>query len=295
MLPNWIGLGPGRTGTTTLYEILKKHDEIFLTPAKECNFFCKYSNLSHADLPFYESNYFDKYAGQNSVGEISPQYFTSSEAQKNIFNLLGCDIKFVVTLRNPVERALSHYKHVLKILCETRSFDEAMSCMPCETNGFDIIKTDTYIQHSLYYKYISQWLEYFPLKNFLFLIFENDIVTNLNSTLHRICEHLCISKNLEIRESVQINRNLSFRFEAPKIMDSYPENSEVRLLCDWDPWCKHIRRPSKYLIEAVTACNNNYNYLPANEKKQKWFDDIFYHDVQQLEQLIQIDLSFWRP
>lgn len=107
MLPNFLGLGCGRCGTTSLHFILKDHPDIFLAPMKECHFWRSLSSdetVARLELARYEINCFGNYDGEKMIGEISPSYLPSIDAADNIAKYLGHEVKFIVNFRNPIDR-----------------------------------------------------------------------------------------------------------------------------------------------------------------------------------------------
>ena len=70
MMPNFVGVGPGRSGTTWLYEVFLEHPEIGMAKVKETQFFHK--NYSRGS-DWYESLFVDV-ADKKAIGEISNEY-----------------------------------------------------------------------------------------------------------------------------------------------------------------------------------------------------------------------------
>ncbi|MEI6730018.1 MAG: sulfotransferase domain-containing protein [Pseudomonadota bacterium] len=127
MLPNWIGIGSARAGTTSLYHIVQQHPDIFIPTQKETGFF-NHQYLNENLLAHYESSYFSGVENQKSIGEITPTYMFDDNAIRNIFKALG-KVKIITNLRSPIDRAYSHYLFNIKHLTESRPFDKAMTAM----------------------------------------------------------------------------------------------------------------------------------------------------------------------
>jgi hypothetical protein len=127
-LPNFLVIGAAKGGTTSLHHYLRQHPEIFLTPVKETNFFWSeakgHGRRTAQSLKEYE-HLFDGANGRKAIGEISPQYLNSAGAAERIHRDLA-DVRLVVSLRNPAERAWSDYLGRVRILRETGSFEEAI-------------------------------------------------------------------------------------------------------------------------------------------------------------------------
>lgn len=123
-LVDFFVVGVARGGTTSLYNYLQHHPDIFLPLVKECNYFSKVESLDdevyetpeegreyHMKIIQSEEVYHQLFQGalESQVkGEVSPSYFWDRNAAKRIYDY-NKDAKIIVTLRNPIERAHSHY------------------------------------------------------------------------------------------------------------------------------------------------------------------------------------------
>ncbi len=112
ILPTFIGIGPGRAGSSSLFRLLSAHPEVHMAPVKEINFFGFRAANPKARRPgMTRQEYATFFLGgetARAVGEISPSYFILPEAITEIRDLLP-DCKLICGLRNPLERLLSHY------------------------------------------------------------------------------------------------------------------------------------------------------------------------------------------
>lgn len=138
-LPNFLIIGVAKGGTTSLHHYLRQHPEIYLTPVKETNFFWTearaHGRKTVQTLAEYE-RLFDGASTQKAIGEISPQYLNSETAAERIRRDLP-DVRLVVSLRNPADRAWSDYLGRVRILRESGTFEDAIrSGRPCLERGF---------------------------------------------------------------------------------------------------------------------------------------------------------------
>jgi sulfotransferase family protein len=109
-LPNLVGVGSGRCGTTLLYGLLQAQPDIYMTPVKEANFFGSAAQRSDEGALREYRLLFAGQQNENYIGEITPTYLTTLPSLQQIRSVLG-DIKLVITLRDPVMRLISHFKH----------------------------------------------------------------------------------------------------------------------------------------------------------------------------------------
>lgn len=108
--PNFLGVGEHKCGTTWLSECLRYHAEIFLSSPKELFFFGK--QYFEKDIKWY-LEHFEAGRGYKAIGEFSTSYLQKKEAPKQIIESLG-KIKILVCIRNPIDRFVSNYKHLVR-------------------------------------------------------------------------------------------------------------------------------------------------------------------------------------
>lgn len=121
-LPNFLIVGVAKSGTTSLYQYLKQHPEVYMCPVKEPKFitaqFLEFPLQGKGDERIERNiiknfsdykNLFKKVGNEKAVGEASvDNLYYYDKAIKYIKEYLG-DIKIIIILRNPIERAFSQY------------------------------------------------------------------------------------------------------------------------------------------------------------------------------------------
>lgn len=124
-LPNFLIIGAARSGTTTLHYVLGQHPQIYMSPNKETNFFSFYCNDGQVpqvtrveDVAIIDQrsvktleDYCFLFRGVNkeiAIGEASPSYLLVPEVPLAIRESIP-DAKIIVVLRQPIEKAYSHY------------------------------------------------------------------------------------------------------------------------------------------------------------------------------------------
>lgn len=106
--PNFIFVGPDKTGSTYIFEYLSRLRDVHVPPEKELWYFDRFYN--YIDINQYKKNFVD---GKINI-EISHNYLTSPFAMNNIFRSLATT-KIVVCKRDPIERLVSQYKQLHKM------------------------------------------------------------------------------------------------------------------------------------------------------------------------------------
>lgn len=197
--PNFLIVGFMKCGTTSLYEYLSQHSQIIPCIKKEVHFFdWEYDRgykwyLAHFP-PVVENELF-------LTGEATPYYLLSSKAKNRIITHLP-NVKLIVILRNPSDRAISHYYHQVNWGLENRSFKEALitelkilqqfnHCLTFESlvnTNIDLPKYG-YLTCSLYTYFLEKWMTSIPKKQFLVLKSE-ELYTNPTATMKQVFEFL---------------------------------------------------------------------------------------------------------
>lgn len=122
---DFIFLGPSKTASTWIFEVLRGHPDVFVPVSKDVYFFDKFYERGRA---WYDG--FFKDAPPGSVcGELSHDYFSSPEAIRRL-HAYNPEIKLICCLRNPFERAYSSYLHLGRVGMFAGSFEEALQSFP---------------------------------------------------------------------------------------------------------------------------------------------------------------------
>ena len=187
-LPNFLFIGPDKSGSTWLYDALKQHRLVFLPRVKELFFFDR----------FYDKGWgwylrFFKEAGEHHrvVGETCHDYLFSPLACRRIAQDLP-SVRLMVCLREPGQRAFSEYLYMLKLGLLTCDFETALA------------KLDFLIDHGRYSKHLSPYLQRFP-RNQIYIAVFDDLASDPQQFFDGICDFLSLpqaSLPSELREKV---------------------------------------------------------------------------------------------
>ena len=180
--PNVIIAGAPKAGTTSLYEALRQHKDIYLPGYKEPTFFSDDQNYKWG-LDYYLESYYGEVNNKKIVIDCSPLYFNSERAAKRIRDDLGVETKIIIIVREPVARAISHFLH------DSRT-DLKEDYRELVKGG---AKSES-ISYGKYFSIIKMWEGWFGKENILLLQFENDISGNFQQGLDKICQFLEIDK-----------------------------------------------------------------------------------------------------
>ncbi|MCP9819460.1 sulfotransferase [Synechococcus sp. Cruz-9H2] len=174
-LPVFLGLGVQKGGTTTLHGWLSSHPQVHLPPVKELHYF----SLHHERGPaWYAARFADAPPG-SLCGDITPYYIFHPEAPRRIQALLP-EVRLIVLLRDPVDRALSQYFHSRRLGFEPLELEEALAAEPERLAGAEqVLRADggrhrshqehSYVSRSRYEQQLARYQALFAPEQLLVL------------------------------------------------------------------------------------------------------------------------------
>ncbi|MEJ6485424.1 sulfotransferase domain-containing protein [Nostoc punctiforme UO1] len=206
--PDFLIPGFIKSGTSSLYNYLISHPQIL--PAVD-NGLCFFTDFFEQELDWYLAHFPSIPASMNYItGETTPIYIYFPSITKKIFHLFP-NIKLVILLRNPVDRAISSYFHQHKINCGYKliqdNIDNILEKMPSLLDKLHTFvwlepsmikkyrspsRQDVFSYHlmnSLYIYYLKEWLNVFPREQFLFVKSE-DLFSNPSVTMKKVFSFL---------------------------------------------------------------------------------------------------------
>ena len=170
MAVDFFIIGAQRCGTTYLYYLLDQHPEISMArPVRpEPKFFIDSKKYDRGYV-WYQETFFRGYGNGKTLGEKSTSYIEYEKAAIRIAKYNPA-AKFLIILRDPVQRALSNYRYSVENKVETLNFSQAILAekeriASCENKDFSV-KPYAYAKRGLYFNYIEKYLSYFPIEQF---------------------------------------------------------------------------------------------------------------------------------
>ena len=285
-LPNYMFIGAAKSATTTFFDILKKHEDIFVPKFKEPHFFNIDENYLKG-LDWYKKTYFKDISNESIIIDFTPTYLYHKLCAERIFDSLGPNVKFVIILRNPVDRAYSHYNHSKRDGHEVSTFEDAIKLENeriekfRDKNDFLSELRCSYISQGLYFEMISAYLKYFDLNNFFIINFESEVVQNLDQTVLKLSKFLKLDlSNLDY----EIHSNKSGKPKYKLLQNIITNNNLFRKILK-------ILVPQKQR-QIIRNKIKNFNkedfvYLQlSEEKRRQLFEKYFRKDIMKLENLI---------
>lgn len=184
MLPNFLLIGPGRSGSTWITKSLSAHPDIFIPRRKSTRYF---SRNYDKGVDWYQS-LFRGHSGEKAIGEASVGYLPCPEAPARIRELLP-DVKMIATLRHPVDRSYSSYGR-LTALAKKGELNYGISYEE------KIKMTPRLLVEGLYAKHLEHYFRVFPREQILILFYE-DMKSNPARFLRSIYDFLEVAPDFE--------------------------------------------------------------------------------------------------
>ncbi len=290
-IPNFFIVGAAKAGTTTLYELLKRHPDVYLSVIKEPQFFCC-EDLYQKGIDYYLKTYFNKSSKFSARGDATPQYIHFEKVAKRISEAIPtANQRFILIMRDPVKRAYSLYWNMVAEGVENLSFKDAIEQEDIRSRDPYLEKNCAlkfqYIKSGMYAHQIRNYLKYFKKDQFLFLFFE-DLIENKDKVFNEICGFLGIRSDVLLSTEEVFNAS------------SMPRSRLVH---------RFIRQPSflKSKIAKLLPVALRYrivsHVLEINKKKGSYEDldkvvelrlrEIFKDDIIDLQTITGRTLSNW--
>ena len=294
MFPNFLCIGAPKSGTTSLYDVLKQHKDVFLPTFKEPHFFD--SNKSwNKGVEWYQSSYYAK-ASHQCVGDFTPTYLSNNLAPGRIRKVLGNQVKFVVILRNPIDRAYSHYLHTKRDQHENLSFIEALEEEEQRLNKYrkendhiGMIRF-AYQEQGMYAKQLDRYFKLFDRGQFYITTFD-DFVSKQEHVIKEVCAFLGLQHQEGMQYVLQSNKSSEARSVALKNLIKKP--SMIKKLAKWLVPSFAIRQKLRNYVQALN--NKSIEKKPLSEIDRKnCYQRYFKQEIQSLEDLLSINLTHWK-
>ena len=279
MKVNTFIVGAPKTGTTSLYYYLNQHTNVCMSSIKEPNFFSakEVNSLFYKSQIVDEINEYHKLFSQNKkqiIGEASVSYLFFDEVPNRIYKY-NPKAKIIILLRNPIERALSHYLMDFRL-----GF--------CSENFEDIIA-----QPEIFPQYYQQYLElgnyFLQLKRYINVFNENQLsivfYDDLKSDSQKVMKHIFSFLEIEFQDLVY---SIQISFLSPSnifVSELYKFNSLRKIVKSLFP------EPFLSLVKSIFF---SYNSKPTfSDSIIKQLNAYYKSDIVELEKLLNKDLSRW--
>ena len=173
--PTFLVIGAGKSGTTTLCELLGQHPDVFITDPKEPHFFsADYDRGWEWYASFYRPARGEKERGEGSVS------YTMEDYQPDVSERIARDLpdaRLIYIVRHPLRRIESGWRHLLKTNRTDKDLSDTVEARP------------RLVSSSMYWRQISYYLDRFPHEQVQILFFE-DFINDTQAELRKCWDFL---------------------------------------------------------------------------------------------------------
>lgn len=292
---NFMVIGAVKAGTTSVYHYLQEHPQVYLSPIKETKFFQwdgeerrfsgpldqKIYEMSIKTFEEYQS-LFNQVKEETAIGEATPSYLYNKEVPMRIYRRFP-NVKMIVILRHPAERAFSHYLHTKWMGYEPLSFSEALA-QEDERIQLNWGPSWHYKQQGFYYEQIKRFMSLFGAQQVRIYLFE-DLIADTLGTISDIYAYLGVDPNFK----ADVGRKYNVHF--------FPKNQLIHDLTNQYNLPKAIlksilpKKVRKNLLQVITAKNS---WKPQFDKESRnQLTECYREDIIKLQDLTKKDFSMW--
>ena len=280
-------VGAPKAGTTSLYHYLNEHPKISMSSVKEPNYF------SHEELEtqklYYKSNKINSLDSYHNLfptrdanliyGEASVSYlFYKNVAEK--IKTYNKNAKIIILLRNPIERAFSHYLMDVRLGLISESFESVVDGF--ETTSKNKLYYQQYIELGKYYNQISNYKRLFNDKNILIIDYE-DFKNKTSLSVTTVFDFLQIDTSF--MPNLDLNHN-TFRKPKFTFIEKLYSNHSIRCIIN-----KLISSKFKNYINQIVFDKEDKPILSHDLRVR--LKSIFKNDVNKLSDMLNKDFSKW--
>ena len=296
-LPNFLIVGAAKSGTSSLHQYLHQHPDIFMSTfnkegvsVKEPQFLIKSKLEKRLHFGIWEwkeyLSIFEDAKAQSVIGEASVFYlYYYKEAIKNIKSRLGDDVKIIILLRNPVDRAFSAFLHVSKSVKESLSFEEALNLEEGRLeNDLTLTPMVMYKDMGLYYKMVKAYQESF--ENVHVILYE-DFRNKTDEVLKNVFDFLEVSVNTKIDSSIKHNVGGQM-WKNQKVKNLFQKDNIFKSI-----YMKFVPDIIKNNAKKTLLKLSTIKAISMNKVTKEHLELFFKEDINKLSELIDKDLKHW--
>ena len=276
VLPNLFVAGAQKCGTTSLHRVLESHPEVFFpSHSQEIHFFDVEANFEKG-VQWY-AHLFAEWAGQRYIAQTSPLYVYEPAVAERIAGLVP-DARLAFILRNPIDRAYSHYWHEVRYGWERLPFREALAREDDRLKrGFEARRHYSYVDRGRYSHQLKRYFKVFP-RDKIHIEITEQFSGDLEATKRRLAAFLGIAADgfqLKDGEGVHNQRKIPRVPLLQQLVREWPE-----------------RHPRLYgWVENINL--RSVPYPPMESEDRKYLGERLWEDVMDLHEVAGISPDCW--
>lgn len=289
-LPNFLIVGVQKAGTTSIYNYLREHPQVYMSLVKETNFLEK----DWENLPPEQQNKngivtLDKYCElfaevkeEIAIGEASPNYLFHYESSAARIKKYVPNAKLIVVLRNPVERAYSDHLMHLRDAIGYRGLSEQIK----HSSHKSFI-----LRKGFYYAPLAYYFDQFGREQ-VKVFFYDDLCNNPQEFMAEFYQYLGVNK--------QFRPNTARKAQVAKI----PKNKTINNLLKKNNILRNtatnilktvmpVEARQKLRERLIDLNSQHKKQVPLSPEERQQLIELYREDILQLQDLVGRDLSSW--
>jgi hypothetical protein len=274
VLPTFLGIGVPKAGTTWICDLLRTHPQVAIASRKELHYFDR--NFDKG-IAWYEQ-FFSGRPGVAAVGEFTTHYLFDPVVPARVRSIASIN-RLILCLRNPVDRAVSHYRFRQQVDNYRGSFDEFLQEYP------NALEWGRYATH------LRPWLDHFDLNSFVFIV-QEQAAGDLSRTKARLAEALGIDEGAFPPDVGLEPSNASFRPMLRRAYSAATRQSQFLRRHDLD-WAIELGRRLG-VKRLLSTPGRHGEAAPVGQDARERLWAVYAPGVEALESMSGLDLSLWR-
>jgi Sulfotransferase domain len=292
VLPCFFVVGAQKSGTTSLHHYLSLHPEIYLPDRKETKFFVL-DDRYRMGLAHYEERYFSQVGIRQMPGEVDPDYMYFPCAIERMSQHIDLSsTRFIFVLRDPVERAYSHYLMTWRRGLEPMDFASALMEEHKRISKDQLSDMHySYFNRGLYCDQIQRFLDRTDASNTHYVL-SSELKRQPLESVIGVCEFLGLKKEIVALEDTPKIHNAAVKPRSMWLLrriNSKQPGIEKKILRALTPRkIRHMLREKMLLINQTKS-----RIPPMNDGVRAMLYEKYEEPNRRLAMLINKDLSDW--
>lgn len=296
--PNFLIIGAQKCGTTALYDVLRQHPEIYMSPVKEPFYFVldgappsfqtpseeyramlRYSNESYAAL-------FAGATNQRAIGEASALYLSSYQPERTAARIQAFNpqMRLIALIRQPAERAWSAFQYYYARGIEPlKRFEPALAAEATRQNNNDLPDL-RHFANGCYFANLKPYFERFPREQIRVYLYE-EWNQQPQAVLRDIFAFLGVDETVVITPQRQ---NVTVSYRAQWLHNFLNNPNPIRRRLE-----QILRGRLRARVYGKLRAYNRRRQPPLAAGLRRTLTERYRSDIEQLQTLIRRDLSHW--
>lgn len=282
----FLVVGGAKCATTALFYYITQHPDVYVPKIKECRFFSNIGNRVHS--PFTQeavvdiTRSWDEYQSlfkdvpEKFKGDVSPDYlYYYHESINNITTMLGTDVKVIIMLRDPIERAFSNYWHLRREKLTELSFDNYIRVED------DFYEPDTWWgffmkKPSIYSEAIAAYIQAFPSVK---LVYFEDFVVNPVKVSFEILNFIGTTGAVDLKSPSFTNKSGKDRLAWLSFLIKNEWRGKRGIM----KFAQFFIGEAKLHDLLISTLEKNYEQQTMSSEARNYLEEYYFHDTLKIE------------